>query len=70
MIDPKRVELTTYNSIPHLVTPVIVDNDKALDALRWLSQEMDKRYQNWRLPALAILRVTIKTGREMIRCPT
>ncbi len=45
MIDPKRVELTSYNSIPHLATPVIVDSDKALDALRWLSQEMNKRYQ-------------------------
>jgi len=45
MIDPKRVELTSYNSIPHLATPVIVDADKALDALRWLSQEMNTRYQ-------------------------
>jgi S-DNA-T family DNA segregation ATPase FtsK/SpoIIIE len=45
MIDPKRVELTTFNSIPHLATPVIVDADKALDALRWLSQEMNRRYQ-------------------------
>ena len=45
MIDPKRVELTTFNSIPHLATPVIVDAEKALDALRWLSQEMNNRYQ-------------------------
>ncbi len=45
MIDPKRVELTPYNSIPHLATPVIVDTKKALSSLRWLSQEMDKRYQ-------------------------
>ncbi|MBI2979599.1 MAG: DNA translocase FtsK [Chloroflexi bacterium] len=45
LIDPKRVELTMFNSIPHLATPVIVDAEKALDALRWLSQEMDKRYQ-------------------------
>jgi S-DNA-T family DNA segregation ATPase FtsK/SpoIIIE len=45
MIDPKRVELTSYNSLPHLATPVIVDTTKALAALRWLSQEMDKRYQ-------------------------
>jgi S-DNA-T family DNA segregation ATPase FtsK/SpoIIIE len=45
MIDPKRVELTTYNSIPHLATSVIVDADKALDALRWLNEEMNKRYQ-------------------------
>ncbi len=45
MIDPKRVELTTFNSIPHLATPVIVDAEKAIDALRWLSQEMNNRYQ-------------------------
>jgi len=45
MVDPKRVELTPYNSIPHLAAPVIVDTNKALSALRWLSQEMDQRYQ-------------------------
>ncbi len=45
MIDPKRVELTTFNSIPHLAAPVIVDTDKALGALRWLNQEMDRRYK-------------------------
>jgi S-DNA-T family DNA segregation ATPase FtsK/SpoIIIE len=45
MIDPKRVELTPFNSIPHLATPVIVDTNKALGTLRWLNQEMDKRYQ-------------------------
>ncbi len=45
MIDPKRVELTPFNSIPHLATPVIVDTNKALSTLRWLNLEMDKRYQ-------------------------
>jgi S-DNA-T family DNA segregation ATPase FtsK/SpoIIIE len=45
MIDPKRVEMTPYNSIPHLATPVIVETDKALNALRWLNQEMDQRYK-------------------------
>jgi len=45
MIDPKRVELTPFNSIPHLAVPVIVNSDKALEALRWLEMEMDKRYQ-------------------------
>ncbi len=45
MIDPKRVELTYFNSLPHLATPVIVDAQKALKALRWLNQQMDLRYQ-------------------------
>jgi S-DNA-T family DNA segregation ATPase FtsK/SpoIIIE len=45
MIDPKRVELTPFNSIPHLATPVIIDTNKALGTMRWLNQEMDKRYQ-------------------------
>ncbi|MFC1950502.1 DNA translocase FtsK [Chloroflexota bacterium] len=45
MVDPKRVELTPFNSIPHLATPVIVDTNKALGTLRWLNQEMDRRYQ-------------------------
>jgi len=45
MIDPKRVELTPFNSIPQLAAPVIVDTNKALGTLRWLNQEMDKRYQ-------------------------
>jgi len=45
MIDPKRVELTQFNSIPHLAVPVIVNAEKALEALRWLELEMDNRYQ-------------------------
>jgi S-DNA-T family DNA segregation ATPase FtsK/SpoIIIE len=45
MIDPKRVELTMFNSIPHLAVPVIVNAEKALEALHWLEIEMDNRYQ-------------------------
>jgi len=47
MIDPKRVELVNFNTLPHLVAPVVVDTDKAVLALRWLNQEMDNRYQKF-----------------------
>jgi len=47
MIDPKRVELVNYNSIPHLIAPVVVDTDKAIMALRWLNAEMDIRYRRF-----------------------
>jgi S-DNA-T family DNA segregation ATPase FtsK/SpoIIIE len=47
MIDPKRVELTGYNGIPHLMTPVIVDVEKILSALKWATNEMDRRYKTF-----------------------
>lgn len=45
MVDPKRVELPTYNGIPHLLTPVITDVSKTINALRWCLNEMDRRYE-------------------------
>jgi S-DNA-T family DNA segregation ATPase FtsK/SpoIIIE len=44
-IDPKRVELSTYNGIPHLLTPAIVSPEKAMNALNWCVGEMERRYE-------------------------
>jgi len=45
MIDPKRIELSSYNGIPHLITPVVTDVKKATNALFWSVREMEKRYE-------------------------
>ncbi|HCC84189.1 MAG TPA: DNA translocase FtsK [Candidatus Pacebacteria bacterium] len=45
LVDPKRVELSGYNDIPHLMTPVIVEPNKVVSALKWATNEMDKRYK-------------------------
>ncbi|MCZ7667094.1 MAG: DNA translocase FtsK [Chloroflexi bacterium] len=45
MVDPKRVELTGYNGIPHLAAPVVVEMDRVIGTLQWAMREMDNRYK-------------------------
>lgn len=47
LVDPKRVELTSYNGIPHLLSPVIVDAEHVVGALQWMLREMDNRYRKF-----------------------
>ncbi len=47
LIDPKRVELTGYNGIPHLLSPVVVEMDRVVGALQWMTREMDSRYHKF-----------------------
>ena len=65
MIDPKRVELIAFDGIPHLMTPVITEGEKAVEILKWLAQEMDGRYRR-----LAQLRVhNIDTYNKSTKVP-
>ncbi len=45
MVDPKMVELTNYNGIPHLLAPVVVDLERVVSVLNWTTREMDRRYK-------------------------
>ncbi len=47
LVDPKRVELTSYNGIPHLLAPVVVEIERVIGALQWMTREMDKRYHTF-----------------------
>ncbi|MGH2521759.1 MAG: DNA translocase FtsK, partial [Anaerolineales bacterium] len=47
MVDPKRVELTSYNGIPHLLAPVVVELERVVASLQWITREMDERYRKF-----------------------
>lgn len=47
LVDPKRVELTNYNGIPHLLAPVVVEAERVVGALQWMQREMDARYHKF-----------------------
>lgn len=47
MVDPKRVELTQYNGIPHLIAPVVVELERIVSVLKWVTREMDERYRKF-----------------------
>ncbi len=47
LVDPKRVELTSYNGIPQLLAPVVVEMERVVGALQWMTREMDKRYHDF-----------------------
>ena len=47
LVDPKRVELTRFNAVPHLIAPAVVDTEKVIVALRWVMREMEQRYEQF-----------------------
>jgi len=47
LVDPKRVGLTNYNGVPHLLAPVVVEAERVISALQWMMREMDSRYQKF-----------------------
>ncbi len=61
MIDPKMLELSVYNGIPHLLTPVVTDPHKAVAALNWAVMEMEERYK--RMAALSVRNIDVFNNR-------
>jgi S-DNA-T family DNA segregation ATPase FtsK/SpoIIIE len=70
MVDPKRVELTGYNGIPHLVAPVVVDLERIVGVLQWVQREMEERYRKFAaIAARNILDYNHKIGPDETKMP-
>ena len=68
MIDPKVVELQQYNALPHLVVPVVTDPKKVMLALRWVVNEMEKRYQIFARVGVRNIKSFNRTAKKQARC--
>ncbi len=65
MVDPKRVELTGYDGIPHLLAPVVVEMERVVGALQWATREMDQRYHKFaEMGARNIAEYNSRTGEQ------
>ncbi len=70
MVDPKRVELTGYNGIPHLVAPVVVELERIVGVLQWIQREMEERYRKFAaVAARNILDYNRKVGEGSDKLP-
>ena len=62
MIDPKMLELSVYNGIPHLLCPVVTEPQKAVAALNWVVREMEERYK--RMAKLSVRSIEVFNSRR------
>ena len=68
MIDPKMLELSIYEGIPHLLAPVVTDPKKAVNALQWTVREMESRYELMSKAGVRNLARFQREGREIPQC--